>query len=213
MSVKTDARLSPGQRLSRGLRYTAVGPVDVTRGTVGLSVAGAQSAAAGLRQRIEKSRLAKELVQELEEAQGTIAAELAEARAVEARFLSHGDKKRLEIALTLALQPRILMFDEPTAGMAHADRLAIVDLVQRLRKDFGGPFLANDGFGVVTTEATAQALLDEDAADAVVIGRPFLANPDLVRRWQTGAELNEPNPDTFYGGGAEGYTDYPFLAS
>ena len=82
MSVKTDARLSPGQRLSRGLKYTAVGPVDVTRGTVGLSVAGAQSAAAGLRQRIEKSRLAKELVQELEEAQGTIAAELAEARAV-----------------------------------------------------------------------------------------------------------------------------------
>jgi hypothetical protein len=82
MSVKTDARLSPGQRLSRGLKYTAVGPVDVTRGTVGLSVSGAQSAAAGLRQRIEKSRLAKELVQELEEAQGTIAAELAEARAV-----------------------------------------------------------------------------------------------------------------------------------
>ncbi|WNG92938.1 cell wall synthesis protein CwsA [Mycobacterium sp. ITM-2016-00318] len=82
MSVKTDARLSPGQRLSRGLKYTAVGPVDVTRGTVGLSVAGAQSAAAGLRRRIEKSRLAKELVQELEEAQGTIAAELAEARAV-----------------------------------------------------------------------------------------------------------------------------------
>jgi hypothetical protein len=68
--------------LSRGLKYTAVGPVDVTRGTVGLSVAGAQSATASLRQRIEKSRLAKELVQELESAQETIAAELAEARGV-----------------------------------------------------------------------------------------------------------------------------------
>ena len=32
------------------------------------------------------------------------------------------------------------------------------------------------------------------------------------QRWQTGADLNEPNPDTFYGGGAEGYTDYPSLA-
>lgn len=80
MSSKTDARLSPAQRLSRGLRYTAVGPIDVTRGTVGLSVQGAHSAATGLRQRIEKSRLAKELVVELEDAQEAIARELAEAR-------------------------------------------------------------------------------------------------------------------------------------
>ncbi|GAA1921676.1 alkene reductase [Nocardioides lentus] len=98
-------------------------------------------------------------------------------------------------------------------GLAYLSVLAQprLDLVQRLRKDFGGPFLANDGFGVVTTKATAQALLDEDAADGVVVGRPFLANPDLVRRWELDAELNEPNPATFYGGGAEGYTDYPFL--
>jgi len=41
------------------------------------------------------------------------------------------------------------------------------------------------------------------------VGRPFLANPDLPKRWREGIELNEPNPDTFYGGGAEGYTDYP----
>ena len=61
----------------------------------------------------------------------------------------------------------------------------------------------------VTTRETAQAILDDDLADAVAVGRLFLANPDLPQRWQTGAELNEPNPDTFYGGGAEGYTDYP----
>jgi len=98
-------------------------------------------------------------------------------------------------------------------GLAYLSVLAQprLDLVQRLRKDFGGVFIANDGFGVVTTAAMAQALLDEDVADAVAVGRLFLANPDLPERWQTGAELNEPNPDTFYGGGAEGYTDYPFL--
>ncbi len=78
MSVKTDARLTPGQRLSRGLRYTAVGPVDVTRGTVGLSWQGAQSAAASLRERFEKTRLAKEL----EEAQDAIAGEIAAAQVV-----------------------------------------------------------------------------------------------------------------------------------
>jgi N-ethylmaleimide reductase len=98
-------------------------------------------------------------------------------------------------------------------GLAYLSVLAQprLDLVQRLRKDFGGPLIANDGFGVVTTAAMAQALLDEDVADAVAIGRLFLANPDLPKRWETGAELNEPDPDTFYGGGAEGYTDYPFL--
>ena len=78
MSSKTDARLTPGQRLSRGLKYTAVGPVDVTRGTVGLSWQGAHSAASSLRERLEKSRLAKEL----EDAQETIAQEIAAAQEV-----------------------------------------------------------------------------------------------------------------------------------
>jgi hypothetical protein len=82
MSSKTEARLTPGQRLSRGLRYTAVGPVDVTRGGVGLGWQGAASAAAGLRERVEKSRLAKELANELEDAQETIAKELAAAQEV-----------------------------------------------------------------------------------------------------------------------------------
>ena len=62
---------------------------------------------------------------------------LTHVRHVEARFLSHGDKKRLEIALVLAQQPQILMLDEPTAGMSHSDRLGIVELMQRLRRDRG----------------------------------------------------------------------------
>ena len=78
MSSKTDVRLTPGQRLGRGLRYTAVGPVDVTLGTVGLSLQGAQAATSSLRRRLAKSRLAKELA----EAQDTIAAELAAAQEV-----------------------------------------------------------------------------------------------------------------------------------
>jgi hypothetical protein len=78
MSSKTDVQLTPSQRLGRGLKYTAVGPVDVTRGAVGLSVQGAQSAANGIRRRLDKSRLAKELG----DAQGTIAAELAAAQEV-----------------------------------------------------------------------------------------------------------------------------------
>ncbi len=100
-------------------------------------------------------------------------------------------------------------------GIAYLSVLAdpSLELVQRLRKDFGGALIANDGFGELTTREKAQAVLDDDLADAVAVGRLFLANPDLPARWQSGADLNEPDPDTFYGGGAEGYTDYPSLAS
>jgi 2,4-dienoyl-CoA reductase-like NADH-dependent reductase (Old Yellow Enzyme family) len=48
-------------------------------------------------------------------------------------------------------------------------------------------------------------------ADAVSIGRLFIANPDLVKRIATNAPLNAGDQQTFYFGGAEGYTDYPFL--
>ena len=48
-------------------------------------------------------------------------------------------------------------------------------------------------------------------ADAVSIGRLFIANPDLVKRLMLGAPLNEGDPATFYAGGAEGYVDYPTL--
>jgi hypothetical protein len=78
MSPKTDVRLTPSQRLSRGLKYSAVGPVDVTLGTVGLSWQGAQSAAGRIRRRVDNSRLAKEFG----DAQETIAAELAAAQEV-----------------------------------------------------------------------------------------------------------------------------------
>ena len=78
MSSKTDIRLTPSQRLSRGLKYSAIGPVDLTRGTVGLSWQGAQSAAGRLHRRLDKSRLAKGLG----DAQETIAQELAAAQEV-----------------------------------------------------------------------------------------------------------------------------------
>jgi Cell wall synthesis protein CwsA len=78
MSAKTEARLTPRERLTRGLTYSAVGPVDVTRGVVGLGVNSAQSTASELRRRYREGRLARELVA----AQETIAQELAAAQEV-----------------------------------------------------------------------------------------------------------------------------------
>ncbi len=60
--------------------------------------------------------------------------------------------------------------------------------------------------------ASGQAAVENDDADLVAYARLFLANPDLPERFAQEAELNEPNPDTFYGGDEAGYTDYPTLA-
>lgn len=60
---------------------------------------------------------------------------LADKRHVEARHLSHGDKKRLEIAIALSLKPRVLMLDEPTAGMSPSDRAEAVALIAKIRAE------------------------------------------------------------------------------
>ncbi|PRY67086.1 2,4-dienoyl-CoA reductase-like NADH-dependent reductase (Old Yellow Enzyme family) [Glaciihabitans tibetensis] len=96
-------------------------------------------------------------------------------------------------------------------SVLHADPAG--EFVQHLRSTFGGAFVANSGFGKITTREEAIAIVEDGFADAVAIGRPVIANPDLVRRWSENLELNEPNAATFYGPGAEGYTDYPALAS
>lgn len=77
----------------------------------------------------------------------------------------------------------------------------------RLKAAFGGAYIANEGF----TAASAAQVIDAGEADAVAFGKPFIANADLVARFAAGAALNAPNPALFYGGGAEGYTDYPRL--
>lgn len=76
-----------------------------------------------------------------------------------------------------------------------------------LRQRFNGAYIANNGYD----KASAEAALSAGSADLIAFGRPFVSNPDLVRRYMLDAPLNEMNPDTLYGGGATGYTDYPML--
>jgi hypothetical protein len=76
MSAKTNTRLTPRERLTRGLTNTAVGPVDVTRGVLGLGFDSAQAGAANLRRRYREGRLARELAL----AQETVAQQLASAQ-------------------------------------------------------------------------------------------------------------------------------------
>jgi hypothetical protein len=82
MSSMTDSRLTPSQRLTRGLKYTAVGPVDVTRGVLALGFDGAQSSAAWVGDRYRRGRAKGQWSKDLAAAQETIAQELAAAQEV-----------------------------------------------------------------------------------------------------------------------------------
>ncbi len=78
---------------------------------------------------------------------------------------------------------------------------------EKVRARFHGPIV---GAGAYTPEK-AENLIAKGQIDAVAFGRDYIANPDLVERLQRKAELNPQRPESFYGGDAEGYTDYPTL--
>jgi N-ethylmaleimide reductase len=89
-------------------------------------------------------------------------------------------------------------------GMDQTDQS--FDLTQ-LKSLIRAPYMANGGY---TGESAEQAIRDE-RADLVSFGEAYIANPDLVRRFALGASLNKADQSTYYGGSAEGYTDYPTL--
>lgn len=73
---------------------------------------------------------------------------------------------------------------------------------------FDGARMGNNGYD----RAMAIEAVDSGSLDLVAFGRPFIANPDLVERLEIDGPLNDLNPQTLYGGGEEGYTDYPALS-
>jgi N-ethylmaleimide reductase len=83
------------------------------------------------------------------------------------------------------------------------------DIMTPIRANYRGLLIGNMGY----TAAEATAAIDAGKLDAVAFGTSFLANPDLPKRIELGAELNQPNPATFYTPGAAGYTDYPTLSA
>jgi N-ethylmaleimide reductase len=76
-----------------------------------------------------------------------------------------------------------------------------------MRKHYSGKIVINSDHDWTD----ARHRIADGHADAVSIGRLFIANPDLIRRIALDAPLNPGDPATFYSGGAEGYTDYPAL--
>ena len=87
----------------------------------------------------------------------------------------------------------------------HGAKQGGYEVHAHLRPLFKGLYFAGAGFD----KAGGDALLVSGGADAIVYGKPYIANPDLVNRMRSGLALAEPDGSTIYGGGAKGYVDYP----
>ena len=79
-----------------------------------------------------------------------------------------------------------------------------IELFGRLSKN---TIIANTGY----TKETAEAELEKGIAKLISFGVPFLANPDLPKRFELNAELNQADRATMFGGNEKGYIDYPSL--
>lgn len=91
--------------------------------------------------------------------------------------------------------------DQGTFGLPEIP----VEVMRVLRESYDKPLMVCGGYNA----ERAEAAIDSGLADLVAFGVTYLANPDLPARLENGWPLNEANPDTFYGGGEAGYTDYP----
>ena len=94
MSSQTVDRLTPSQRLGRGLKYSTLGPVDVTRGALGVGLDSTRSAAAWVGDRYRRGQIARQLKADLASAQEALAAEAAAAQEVVSNLPDALDKAR-----------------------------------------------------------------------------------------------------------------------
>jgi len=131
--------------------------------------------------------------------------------------MSDGDPEATFTELATELERRgIIYLHAVEAGDPHAagpdatadDFVAArAPLFSQLREIFTRTLIVNAGYDA----ARAEAVISSKAADLVAIGKPFISNPDLPRRFATGAALAETDNSRLYGGDAEGYIDYPAL--
>ena len=87
----------------------------------------------------------------------------------------------------------------------HGAKQGAYDVHEAVRPHFKGLYFSGAGMD----QASGSAMLASGAAEAIVYGKLFIANPDLPRRFRNGLPLAVDNPKTHYAKGPEGYVDYP----
>lgn len=100
---------------------------------------------------------------------------------LDASTLSHGDRKRLEFAVTLATRPEILMLDEPTAGMSPPDRKAMTRLLKRMKAERGMTIVMTEHDMDIIFEL-ADRLMVLNYGAVIAIGAPATVRDDPTVR-------------------------------
>lgn len=119
------------------------------------------------------------------------------------------DEAGTYLTLAAELSKRNIAYAHFSDQTRWADDVTIPEtFLRRFRDAFQGPVILTGGY----LKENGQAAIDADEADLIGIGKPFLANPDLVERLCNDWPLNEWNSKTFYTGGPEGYVDYLLYA-
>ena len=94
-------------------------------------------------------------------------------------------------------------------GVRAGARAVDDQFLRQARERFSGAIILAGGLD----KERAEPLVASGLIDLAAIGQPFIANPDLVERLRRGWALAKPDRDTYYGGGGEGYVDYPNYVS
>ncbi|MBU4422867.1 MAG: ABC transporter ATP-binding protein [Gammaproteobacteria bacterium] len=123
--------------------------------------------------------------------------------------LPHGDQRKLEVALLMALEPQVYMFDEPTAGMDHDEAPVILNLIRELKKDKTKIILLVEHKMDVVRELADRIIvltngtLVADGAPAEVIASPVVqeAYLGLTPQDASGGTYALPHPDLPPSGG------------
>jgi N-ethylmaleimide reductase len=108
-----------------------------------------------------------------------------------------------ELAYLHVVNPALKAMEQQNKPSPLARRM-----IDMFREKYRGNLMFAGGFD----QDTAEAWLKQGKADLIAFGRKFLANPDLPERFRRRARLNDDDRSTYYGGGANGYTDYLSLA-
>jgi len=94
-------------------------------------------------------------------------------------------------------------------SIAEADWANAPDLPEAFRRDVRRTFSGRIIYAGLYDAARAARIIEAGLGDFIAFGRPFIANPDLPQRIANGWPLNKIDPASLYGGGAQGFTDYP----
>jgi len=119
------------------------------------------------------------------------------------------DEAETYLALASELSKRGIAYLHISDQTRWIDDVAIpANFLQAIRNAFGGPLILAGGY----CRDNGQAAIDAGEADLIAMGKPFIANPDLIERLRNDWPLNAWDEKTFYTAGARGYTDYGVYA-